>query len=110
MALPDRGGDDDLNALIPQLKARLMGLKKIDETNIVPALRAGLQDRKLERCNEFTQGRYGLSYVDFLHHGKTLLPEDQFRADTFAIGQMELNIDCIVAGFLDDRLPMIYRL
>jgi hypothetical protein len=104
------GGDDDLNALMPLLKARPRGLGLIDETNIVSSMRTALQDRKLERCNEFTQGRYGLPYAEFLQNGKQQLPEDLFLRDISAISRVELNIDCIVAGFLDDGFPMLMKL
>lgn len=104
------GGDNDLNALEVILKARFANCGPQDETTIQDLLRAALQDLKLARCNEFTQGRYGLSYAAFLRDGKTILPEDQFRSDIFTVANMTLNVDCLVAGFLDDGFPMLLQL
>jgi len=101
------GGDNDLNALLPRLRARLRACSPIDETTIQTVLRLALGDLKLERCNEYTRGHYGMAYADFLRDGKGVFPEDQFRADVFAISNIVPNVECIVAGFTDDGFPML---
>ncbi len=104
------GGDHDLNALISLLRHRLLEMSVVDETNIQGALRKALTDRKLQRSDEFTQGRYGMTYAEFLRDGKATLPEDQFRSDMFSISQIVLDVDCIIAGFLDDGFPILLKI
>jgi hypothetical protein len=48
------GVDDEINALIPKLTKQLALLPHIDETNIVQAIRAALQARKIEKSDEIT--------------------------------------------------------
>jgi hypothetical protein len=73
----------------------------LDDTNIVKLIRDALNDRKRALADEFTQGRYGMSYHDFLTHGKSQLPLDIFQRAILAIENLRIGADCIIAGFSD---------
>lgn len=104
------GGDDDLNTLIPILRKQFRSMQSIDETNILPNLQDALMKLKLFKCDEFTKGRYGISYADFLRDGKNQFPDDRYRADVNTISHLEPNVECIVAGFTDDSFPILCKL
>jgi hypothetical protein len=87
-------------------KRRLETLSPIDEVTIKPALEAALKERKIEKASTLTVAHWGMPYDDF-RQSKSQFPDDLFRADMFAISQIDLGIHCIVAGFLDDGMPML---
>jgi hypothetical protein len=106
------GATNDLNALMPVLKAQMRAAPRpIDETSVQNILRSALRDLKLIRCNEYVGVKYGLTYDDFLERSKKILPEESFRNDADAIAKITLDVDCIVAGFLDgDNFPILLKL
>jgi len=87
---------------MPVLQSKMRALKSVDETSVKPAIREALRIIKSERNDEYTLGRYGMKWDEFLAAGKLRFPEDQFRTDLFAISEIRLGIELVVAGFLDD--------
>jgi hypothetical protein len=73
----------------------------IDETNVVGLVRNAINTRKKEKADELTQGRYAISYDDFLKIGKEKFPPDIYRDTMAEIGNMKIGATCIVAGFTD---------
>lgn len=102
------GADDEVNAILPLFRKHVGGLNPIDETNIVPAVKAALQERKSQRADEHTQRKWGMSFAEF-RRARSEFPEEEYRSDMFAIGQITLDLDCLLCGFLDDNLPMIIQ-
>ena len=102
------GTDFEINSLLPLFEARIRGLAKVDETNIKPAIEGALQERKTQKADQYTRLKWGLSFEEF-RKAKAQFPEEEFRADIQAIGAMEIEADCIIAGFLDDGLPMLLQ-
>ena len=59
------GSEDDLIALRYLFKSKLMALPLLDETNVLPAVREAMQERKAQKADEFTQKNWGLTYSAF---------------------------------------------
>jgi hypothetical protein len=79
------GIDTDILPTWTLLKAFFTGAQTIDETNVLSLIRNALNRRKLEKTEEFVQGKYAVSYAEFIQRGKSLLPEDQFGLSMAAI-------------------------
>lgn len=93
------GNENDILALVPLLNRSFQEPEMIDETNVCQLVRNALNRRKREKVEELVQGRYGLSYDDFLRTGKTNFPEVEFRITMSDISNMRLNACCLIGGF-----------
>jgi hypothetical protein len=102
------GTDDEINALIPKLIRRL-GMQPIDETNIVPLIRAVLKERKIEKSDEITLAKWGMSYEEF-RRDRSQFPEDQYRIDMGEIARIPLDAECILAGFETISAPTLLQI
>lgn len=100
------GNATEINAVVRILRIHFDNENAIDETNIVKTVRAALNERKAELANEYTQGRYALSYSDFLLFGKEKLPADIFHHAVEAIAKLSIRVELIIAGFVDG-LPIM---
>jgi hypothetical protein len=99
------GTQTDIEALLRFYKNHLEQLTvQIDETNVKAVMREPLILRKREKANEYTIGKFGVSY-DF-NLGKDKLPPDVFRDATLEISRISLAAEFILAGFIDE-LPWI---
>jgi 20S proteasome alpha/beta subunit len=101
------GHEDEIAALTSKLRNRFKVEPIIDETNVGAIVRAALNERLLEKKEEFIQGTLAISYERFLKEGKIILPEDRFRYISMQAETIKLNADLIVAGFTSDGMPMI---
>lgn len=101
------GEDSEIHALLPLLRSHFRGVD-LDETNIVSLTRDALNQRKRDKANELIQGRYAISYDDFLATGKDRLPPDLFRAAVADVEMIELGADLIIVGFID-RFPYLLQ-
>jgi hypothetical protein len=61
------GSDAEINATIHKLIRRvgLQAQAHIDETNIIPLIQAALKERRIEKSDEITLSKWGLSYEEF---------------------------------------------
>jgi 20S proteasome alpha/beta subunit len=100
------GKESDIAAVVKLLTRKMDSTQTIDETNIVGIVRDALNARKKEKTNELIQGRYAISYDDFLSFGKDKLPADIHREAIMAIADLDLGCSLIVAGF-DGAWPFI---
>lgn len=100
------GSEDEYNAMLSIFIDAFCEKEEKDETNIVPLVRGCLQKRKLEKADEFLIGKWGLSYSDF-RKAKSEFPETQWERDMQHVASITLDADFIVAGFLEDGLPML---
>jgi len=109
------GNDSDVLALVKALRGSLRGPSPvgagqrpiIDETNIKPLVNAALNARKHEKADEYIQGRFALSYDDFLKIGKDRFPPDVYRQAILDVSELLLGAQAIVFGFLEDGLPIM---
>jgi len=67
----------------------------------VGLVRNALNARKKEKSDELTQGRYALSYDDFVKIGKEKFPPEIYRDTMAEIGNMKMGATCIIAGFTE---------
>lgn len=95
------GSENEINSLIFLLEKNFGAAKKIDETNIVLLVKESLAERKREKANEHTIGKFGLSYSDFLDIGKNKLPDSIFRTTIEAIEKITLGASLIIVGFVE---------
>lgn len=102
------GNDDDIIPLLHLFKAAMWKLSSVDETNIIPTIQAAIQARKQQKADEYTQRKWGLSFADF-RKARSEFPEEEYRLDISAIGQIPIEADCIIAGFVDGGFPLIVQ-
>lgn len=95
------GTKSEILATLSHLKREFRSAEEINETNVVNIVRTALNARKREKSEEYTQGKYGLSYADFLSFGKEKLPPELFRESFIEIGRINLECELIIAGFTD---------
>ena len=97
------GEDGEINAFEKILNAKFNGAIKvgaeIDDTNVPKFVREALSERKRQKIDELIQGQFGLSYDDFLSMGKDKLNPDIFRETLYAIRDIPLDAEFIIAGF-----------
>jgi hypothetical protein len=106
------GAEGDLNLLEKLLTRSFRELhgsnEGMDETNVLPAIRAAHQELKRQKASEYTQLKWGMTYENFLS-SKNKFPDDEYRADVFAIGQIPLRTECLISGFDRYGLPMLVQ-
>ena len=102
------GNDDDVLQLLRFLKKEFFALEYVDETNAIPTIQEAMRLRKEQKANEYTQRKWGLSFADF-RKAKDDFPEEEYRSDIAAIGQITIEVDCILAGFVKNGLPLIVQ-
>jgi hypothetical protein len=100
------GVEADILRLVILLREHMSKAETIDDTNVLSVVRAALNERKKEKIDEFTHGRYGMPYQDFLNIGKEKLPSDLHREAVMSIADITLRASCIIAGFMG-RFPTI---
>lgn len=100
------GLEDECIAIVAILRRIFIAKDVIDETNIVPLIREGLQQRKIEKADELILGKWGMSYAAF-RKAKAEFPDALFERDMLEVANITLAADFIIAGFLEDGFPMI---
>lgn len=102
------GEDGDIISLVSALRRSLRGATcPIDETNIKPLVNAAMNERKHEKADEYIQGRFAISYDDFLKIGKDRLPSDVHRDAILRVSDILLGAQAIVFGFIGEDLPIM---
>jgi hypothetical protein len=101
------GNESDIMLLGNLFEKEFRGATDIDETNAVQLVRNGISLRKREKAEELTQGRFALSYDDFLKIGKNRLPSDLYRDTLSEIGNLRLGAQAIVCGFTASDVMII---
>ena len=91
-----------------ELASRFRGSHPIDDASAIQSVRGAMNARKKTLADEYIQGRYGLSYDDFLKIGKERLPGDLYLMAISTIRDMTIGVECIVAGF-DGAYPVLIR-
>lgn len=95
------GSKPGADALVRTLQRRFYNEDNIDETNIRPLVLGALNQRKKELNDEYTIGKFGLPFDEFLAIGKDKLPEDIFHSATLNISRINLAASMIIAGFVE---------
>jgi hypothetical protein len=93
------GSDIDILCTLRLLQNIFRDENNIDETNVLALVRAALNNRKRDKAEELIQGKFGISYMEFLEHGKNRLPDDIFRAVAFEVEQTALDAEFIIVGY-----------
>jgi len=93
------GVTSDINALIILLRKEFRDAANIDETNISSLLRDVARERKKEKASEIILSKFGMTYDEFMIHGKQRLPEERHRLATLEIEHARLGASVIVVGF-----------
>jgi hypothetical protein len=102
------GIDSEILCALQLLKKHFDGAKEIDETNVLAITRAALNQRKRDKAEEIVQGKYGISYVDFVSTGKARFPDDAFRSAMTEVEIMELGAEFIIFGYIN-TFPILIR-
>jgi len=93
------GYESDIIAFVNLLRRRFREASEITDENIITIVNDAVSVRKNQKANEYTQGKYAISYDDFLVVGKDRLPADLFRNTMVEIERMTLGTELILAGF-----------
>lgn len=100
------GDESEILALHSLLQAGMDSESEVDETNIVTIVRNALKARKLQKADEYTVSKYGISYNDFIDIGKEKFPEEIFHRAFLRIESVEIECRLILAGF-SEGFPFI---
>ncbi len=100
------GVANEILALNSLLQVGIDSENEVDETNIVTIVGNALKARKLQKADEYTVSRYGISYNDFIDIGKEKFPEEIFRRAFLRIESVEIECRLILAGF-SEGFPFI---
>lgn len=100
------GVESEILALHSLLQAGIGSESEVDETNIVTIVGNALKARKLQKADEYTVSRYGISYNDFIDTGKVKFPEETFRRALLRIEAIDIECRLILAGF-SEGFPFI---
>jgi hypothetical protein len=78
-----------------------------DTTTLVEALRQSVQIQKARLANAHVGATLGISYQDFRKHGKAWFLEDVCRQVTSEIEAIRLEVELIVAGFINREATIV---
>jgi 20S proteasome alpha/beta subunit len=92
------GTESDILGTLKLLEDNFIA-ETVDETNVLHLVRKSLNERKRDKANECTQGKFAISYDEFLQHGKTRLPDDLFRTTAMEIDQIQVDAELIIFGY-----------
>lgn len=95
------GLDSEILRLVVLLRHQFRSAGQIDDPNVTALVRAALNERKREKADELTQGRYAMSYGDFLTIGREKLPPDIHREAVLSIADINLRASLIIVGWID---------
>jgi hypothetical protein len=104
------GDMSEILALLAIVRRRFNETEDFDETNILTVIRSAAAERKRQKANDFTVGRYGLSYDDFIKFGKEKLPVELFLDGMSSIRDLSLGGEFLFAGFSSDTFQLLVRL
>jgi predicted GNAT family N-acyltransferase len=93
------GTDSDILCAVRLLQDELIRANEIGPANILQIIRTALNKRKHEKVDELIQGKFGISYKEFLETGKNRFPHDIFRAAIFEVEQTGLDAEFIIVGY-----------
>src|ERR1043166_1543481 len=102
------GSDTDILATMQIFKNRFRNTK-VDETNVVHIVRSALNERKADKANELIQGKYAISYADFLATGKFRLPDDLFRSAATEVELIRIDADFAIVGFDSTKSGLLVK-
>jgi hypothetical protein len=94
------GTDSEIFAINILLRKHFHAASYVDDRNIVTLVRAALNERKMDKANELIQGKYAISYTEFLTTGKDRLPPDLFRSAAAEVELMDLDAAFIIFGYI----------
>ncbi len=95
------GPESEALALYAVLNEKFKKIE-VDETNIAPLLRTSVQERKIQKADDFVGGRFGMPYNDFIETGKERFPPEIFRDTLQRVSAISIEADAIIAGFVYD--------
>jgi 20S proteasome alpha/beta subunit len=93
------GNKSDIISLYRLLRIRFRATNEISDENIITLVGDAVSVRKKQKATEYTQGKYAISYDDFLTFGKDKLPPDLFRTSMVEIEKITLGAEMVIAGF-----------
>lgn len=103
------GSVHDAFELTEVYRSHLKG-QRVTKDNARTVLLEPAYARKRYLCDNYTRAKVGLSYEEFLDGGNERLPSDVFRDMVYEIAQLSLACQLILAGFVEDRLSMMFTL
>lgn len=96
------GEENDIYATTRLIKKELFKVKELNlEDDALVAVKKAIFARKNEYAENFTRGRFALSYEDFIDKGKEKLPPDIFTQAFLQIRDLKMNCELIVAGMIN---------
>jgi hypothetical protein len=78
---------------------------ELNESNIYDELKRPAERHKLALCEHHVRMKLGMSYSDFINHGKESLSEAVFQETEFEVRKLDLECDLITCGFPPSNYP-----
>ena len=102
------GDSKEISATMRTLKEYFLPNEARRAENIDHTIKSALAARRKQKCDIFIQGRYSISYDEFLKNGKQVLDSGLFRDALAEISLIRVDVDLILAGFIDGQ-PEVYK-
>jgi len=96
------GDEPEFLPLLRLYEEQFKYAQDLQATTIDASMQTPLVKRKRQLTDEYVQGRFSLSYDEFLKSGKERLPPDIFHDAVRNISDISLRVELIIAGFIDD--------
>jgi hypothetical protein len=93
-------------ALVRLYRLQFKDPQNLRYDNIDASMKAPLHKRRVQLVDEYLQRRFAMSHAEFLNN-KDKLPQELYFDATQRLGQLKINAELIIAGFIDGT-PEIY--
>jgi hypothetical protein len=97
------GTDHEANALYNFFVTQFAVDAQVDETNVINLIEKAVAARKRQKAEQYVQGRFAISYSDFLQNGKTWLSPKLFDLASDDIAAMTVGAETVIAGFTAEQ-------
>lgn len=101
------GIQSDILSLTQLYEQRFADISRLTAETIDEFVKWPLHQRKKQLAEEYVRRRFSMSHDEFLQYGKDRLPAELFFDAHQKIGQLEINAEVIIAGFIYGQ-PEIY--
>ncbi len=102
------GSESEFLALVRLYRERFVNKANLTATTIDGSMKWPLNQRKAELCDQYTWGRFAVSYLDFMKTGKDQLPPEVFYEAVQHIKNIELDADLIICGFINSAAEIYH--
>jgi 20S proteasome alpha/beta subunit len=97
------GTSRNIALLVREYQKHFRAAGEITDENIAEMMRVPLRNMKKSLNDEYIQGRYAMSYDEFLDIGRDKFPPEVFKRELEHLADMTLDAHLIIVGFTGDE-------